>query len=168
MTMNIYITKENEKFLRSLNTSGVTFVTGSMSGLINKLLNDYRNGEGPDLFPPVDSKAYISTKPIKTHKNEDYDNMKIDMGTSGKLAADLAVPVIKSPSEATQRTSKPEIIKTSKDAEKAVYSMPAILGDDLVKFKRVGKEITSIKLCKIHSTPLTEEGKCLQKGCKYA
>lgn len=24
------------------------------------------------------------------------------------------------------------------------------------------------KMCKVHGTPLTEKGKCLQKGCKYA
>lgn len=26
----------------------------------------------------------------------------------------------------------------------------------------------AIQLCKIHGTPLTPQGKCLQKGCKYA
>lgn len=42
--MNIYITKDNEEFLKSI-------TEGSMSGIINKLLNNYRKGNGPDLFP---------------------------------------------------------------------------------------------------------------------
>lgn len=46
MTMNIYITKENEEFLRRIKPGQ------SMSGLINELLDKYRNGKGPDLFPP--------------------------------------------------------------------------------------------------------------------
>lgn len=47
MNMNIYITKENEEFLQAIKP------TESMSGIVNKLLDDYRDGKGPDIFPPA-------------------------------------------------------------------------------------------------------------------
>lgn len=28
--------------------------------------------------------------------------------------------------------------------------------------------MVSVNVCKVHGTPLTSQGKCLQKGCKYA
>lgn len=44
-------------------------------------------------------------------------------------------------------------IKTPEEAKKAV---------------EITKPEASVKLCPVHKTPLTEAGKCLQKGCKYA
>lgn len=44
MTMNIYITKDNELFLKALSD-------GSMSGLINRLLDDYRKDKAYDPIP---------------------------------------------------------------------------------------------------------------------
>lgn len=45
MTMNIYITKDNEKFLKTLSEGK------SMSGLINELLNSYRKKKAYDVIP---------------------------------------------------------------------------------------------------------------------
>lgn len=51
-------------------------------------------------------------------------------------------------------TSK--VLKTPKDAEKAVGNLTISAGFE------------PVKLCKIHGTPLDSRGKCLQKGCKYS
>lgn len=68
MTMNIYISKDNEKFLKSL-------VAGSMSGLINKLLDDYRAGKGPDLL---------------TDKALRFQELKQQLGTPGYQGGDTS------------------------------------------------------------------------------
>lgn len=51
IAMNIYITRQNEERLKSLPGDQ------SMSGIINKLLDDYWAGKGTDLFPAKDIQA---------------------------------------------------------------------------------------------------------------
>lgn len=53
------------------------------------------------------------------------------------------------------------IIKTPKDAEKTMLKK-SLFG--------IGMNPKSFggNLCKIHGTPLTDQGKCLQKGCRYS
>ena len=70
MDMNIYITRSNEKFLRQ-------FSDTSMSGLINKLLLDYQNGMGPDLFPDLNVETHDIEEPLKrTTFSESIKNTK--------------------------------------------------------------------------------------------
>lgn len=52
--MNIYMSKPNAEFLHNLPTKQ------SMSGLVNELLDNYRAGKGPDLFPQF-AKEVIET-----------------------------------------------------------------------------------------------------------
>lgn len=61
MYMNIYITKDNAKFLKEIASSR------TMSGLVNELLDKYRAGEGADLFPPEPSAG------------DDYENLIISL-----------------------------------------------------------------------------------------
>lgn len=66
ITMNIYITKDNEAFLRKIKPSE------SMSGIINKLLDDYRSGKGEDLFPPSDRTPHADIKTCKHGYDPNY------------------------------------------------------------------------------------------------
>lgn len=52
----------------------------------------------------------------------------------------------------TKPKKKPKVIKTPQDAEATIASI----------------KLPTINLCKIHGVPLDSQGKCLQKGCKYA
>lgn len=53
--------------------------------------------------------------------------------------------------------------KQGNTANERIRSMPPI--EEAVK--QAVKD-AKMPVCKIHGTPLTENGKCLQKGCKYA
>lgn len=67
----------------------------------------------------------------------------------------------------------PAVIKTPKDAEKAVGKKINANWEGHKQLRdaslgRLPKLESNVKLCKIHGTPLDSRGKCLQKGCKYA
>lgn len=81
MNMNIYITKENEDYLKNLD--------GSMSGLINQLLSIHRSGEPvwkEELETTIPTGGF-SEVPVKkdqplydSKKQEDFQQLKKRMG----------------------------------------------------------------------------------------
>lgn len=58
------------------------------------------------------------------------------------------------PSKHSSFTRKPPVIKTAQEA--------------MTRIAQAHTDKDYHGLCKIHGTPLTDKGKCLQKGCKYA
>lgn len=68
MFMNIYMRRDNEEFLKGL--------SGSMSGLINELLDNYRAGNGADLFPPVPSELMEVPEQFKGSKDDEEQIIK--------------------------------------------------------------------------------------------
>ena len=55
-----------------------------------------------------------------------------------------------------------EAIKENVEKE-AFKEFPTKMQEPLPEHSKIG-----VNLCKIHSIPLTANGKCLQKGCKYS
>lgn len=109
------------------------------------------------LNPPVKMDGIL--KPIKTPIGWEVTSQKLGYSDEDSKPYDLPKDLKK-------------VIKTPKDAEKAVTDLRKDYVDKAaIKMGEVGDHTlsgVSIKLCKIHGTPLTQNGKCLQKGCKYS
>lgn len=101
-------------------------------------------------------------KPIKIPKDEwvgpDTELVPLT-GKPSMTKSELKQAMKDNPS---QYTNLDKIIKSPKDAEKAVNKELVARG-----LENSTMADNTLKLCKIHGTPLDDRGKCLQKGCKY-